>query len=548
MGKYTCFHCPEPDWSEKSLEQPCPKCGRPYGFPLSDAPAAIAAYSGIQPLSRGFYAAAYVVQRGVLRRKRVLKVIPKRVAERFNKDFEAECVKHLSVAEGTEHIVKIEDVLESDVSFGELTLPCHIAEMDYVDGLPLSRYIGNEAALTASIATQIAIDLLRLLDELQKKRVNHNDLHADNLIVATLVESARRANVVDSSVRLVAIDLGSVAEESRSDSAERRRGDLRWIATHLHALSRSLLRDPDRMSDLNNRVANALLVIGQSISADVAKQRMPSLSELGQQIETAYFRQPQHWRPWREPHLMRTFSASYNAQTMQPWHVPHLLVDPEEQWQNRIRAPGPQVVTGMRGCGKTMLLRSLQFHARAARLGSESDQEILQRLAGDRYVGLFVSAQRLLDTLGGAVSTPSAMFARLFVAYALEAVRAVEHLRDLDQDRVSALANKVLGEVVEAHVNGASDIAMASSEHDLEGRLSRLALDVALESDKYSLGTHPSTAFPALAKAVQACASIWSGTHVLFLLDDVSTRYLTQQELQNCCRHFCSKTRCPHSS
>ena len=64
--------------------------------------------------------------------------------------------------------------------------------------------------------------------------------------------------------------------------------------------------------------------------------------------------------------MLRRFEESYNAQTMDAWYVPQLLVDPENTWVDRVSSPGPLVMTGMRGCGKTMLLHSVQFHARAA--------------------------------------------------------------------------------------------------------------------------------------------------------------------------------------
>ena len=312
-----------------------------------------------------------------------------------------------------------------------------------------------------------AIELAyRAWPDLSQVRIAAQDLHPENIIVESLRPDARRAGAIDDSIRAIAIDLGSISDASRSDRETLRRGDLHWIAAHLNGLVGKLLSDPDKIPDLDNRLASALQLIKQSITPSAEYQRTPGSADFIAQIEEAYYRVTQHWRPWREPLSLKAFSASYNAQTMQAWHVPQLLVDPDGQWLNGISSPGPQVITGMRGCGKTMLLRALQFHARAAQRGTESNSHIMERLEGDNYVGLFVSAQRLLDRLGDKAGTRQDSFARLFVAFGLEAVRAVHHLGDIDEASISKLAYKDLAEAISGHLTISDDIIL----HNLDIR------------------------------------------------------------------------------
>ena len=533
MSKFCCFCCPTADYSEKSLDDPCPTCGRKYGFPLFDHPAAVQNYMAVAPLRRGFYAATYVAERGALKTKSVLKISPRNFFEFFpNKNFENECQIHARVAEGTEHIVGIRDMFDADVTFGNTLIPCHVAELEYVNGKLLGDYLQPETQLSATAVAQIAVDLFKIRDELQKKSVNHNDLHAENIIIESLGPDARRAGAIDDSTRAVAIDLGSISDASKSDSERSRLGDLHWIAAHLDSLVGKLLLDPDKISDLDNRLASALQLIVQSISPNVENQRTPVSAEFITQIEEAYYRVTQHGRPWMEPLILKAFNASYNAQTMQAWHVPQLLVDPDGQWLNGISSPGPQVITGMRGCGKTMLLRALQFHARGAKRETESNSQILERLEGDNFVGLFVSAKRLLDRLGDKTEKKQDPFARLFVAYGLEAVRAVHHLRDIDEASVSKLAYKDLAEAIAGYLKISDDLASATSAYDLESRFNHLLISLSRgERDNY-LTVHPNTAFPFLAEAIRRCSPIWQTAQVLFLLDDVSTRYLNQPRIK----------------
>jgi serine/threonine protein kinase len=329
VSKFCCFCCPTADYSIKLLTDRCPSCNQMYGFPLFDPPSVVANYTIVKSLGRGFYASTYVAERGPLKTKVVLKISPKAFFHFFpGKDFEKECQTHATVAEGTEHIVGIRDMLDADVAFGTTVVPCHIAELEYVNGELLAEYLKPTTNLSATTAAQIAVDFFKLRDELQKKAVNHNDLHAENIIVAALGPDARRAGAIDDSIRAVAIDLGSISDGSKSDSAKQRLGDLHWIAEHLHGLIGKLLRDPDKISDLDNRLASALQLITQSISPSAENQRTPASADLIGQLEEAYYRVTQHWRPWREPLSLRAFNASYNAQTMQAWHVPQLLVTP----------------------------------------------------------------------------------------------------------------------------------------------------------------------------------------------------------------------------
>ncbi len=39
MEKYCCFICPKSDYEEKNLEDLCPNCSLPYGFPLNGSSA-----------------------------------------------------------------------------------------------------------------------------------------------------------------------------------------------------------------------------------------------------------------------------------------------------------------------------------------------------------------------------------------------------------------------------------------------------------------------------------------------------------------------------
>jgi hypothetical protein len=534
VGKFCCFTCPEYGEEEKRLDDLCPTCAREYGFPLSDAPTDIGDFDVERSLGRGFYAATFVAKRrkGLNRSARVLKVSPVALYQKFGKDFARETELHAEVAAGADHVVAVEDMFDADVTFGDLKLPCHVAVLHYVAGDTLAKYLSGTRPLSAAKAAQIACDLFRMREEFERRQVHHNDLHAANIIVEDLPPTRRRADAIEPAVRAVAIDLGSAAGDRRSGDGYT--GDLHWIGRHVHAMADRLLAPGDSAGDLEKRIGLKLHGIAQGLAAATENQRTPSADDMIAGVREQYHRTAEPWRPWRNQPVLHTFADSYNAQTLNPWYVPQLLVDPDNTWLRSVSAPGPLVMTGMRGCGKTMLLHSLQFHARAAVMPREEDEDALKRVAEDGYVGLFVSAQRLIpvDPKADRPSTEE-LFARLLVAYAAQGARAMAHLHDLDPASLSFSAGEAIIRAIVESLTPRLQLETPTTIEQLERYLSDLLIRVSRSDSGLRLAANPNTAFPLLADALRSAAAIWRDAQILFLLDDVSTRYLDPDRIED---------------
>ncbi|MCM2453557.1 ORC-CDC6 family AAA ATPase [Agrobacterium vitis] len=533
LGRFCCFNCPKLDLELKTLTDRCPDCGYVYGFPLFNAPGSIGKFEVQRSLGRGFYGAAFVAKRqGAVRAQRVLKVSPQAMYSHFRKSFEDEVGRHAEVAEGSEFIVGVEDMFDADVTFGDITIPCHVAELQYLDGEPLQNYLNGSEPLSAAEAAQIACDLFRMREEFEVRLKTHNDLHAAHIVVQRLTKASwRRGDAIEPAIRAVAIDLGSVAEERRSGNGYV--GDLHWIADHITKMAFQLLQGGDNAADLEKRIGLKLMSIAQSLTGTIENQRPPSAEDMVRLIREEYHQVAQPWRPWRNNLVLRRFEESFTAQTREAWYVPELLVDPDGNWIKRVSAPGPLIMTGMRGCGKTMLLQSVQFHARATLRGQETDAQAIRRITSDGYVGLFVSAQRLIP-VGSSAREPSAAMlnARLLVAYAAAAARAIAHLSDLDGASIEADAPSIIAKAVADVISPAIPVAEPATIEQLERYLIDLLVRMSRSDSVFELATTPATAFPHLAEAVRKSSPIWHSSQVLFLLDDVSTRYLDSNKIE----------------
>jgi hypothetical protein len=178
----------------------------------------------------------------------------------------------------------------------------------------------------------------------------------------------------------------------------------------------------------------------------------------------------------------------------------------------------------MRGCGKTMLLRALHSHARAShKSGGHAGY------TGDEFVGIYASCQKLLDPQDhsgnktpGEVALP---FERLFVAYLRDAVQVLRHLRSLDPTALVGRIDQALGDALRLLAMPDGEIVV-TDEPSFERALTDLQFKLADGTPGYRLKLAPAEAFGQLATVLRGASGTLATKYVLFLLDDVSTRYL----------------------
>ncbi len=526
MPSLCCFWCPARDRRERARDERCPSCGRYYDFPLRDAPSRVGNYEVREPVSRGFYSAVYRAFQRALGRTVVLKVVPVAVYEFFGKDWQRECQEHAAIAEGTPFVANITDQFDADVDFGDSTLRCHVAVLDNIVGPTLDKMLASpdEHGLTPRMAAQLAADLFEILHLFIQHRRHHNDLHAGNVVVQRLTPQTTRSTAIDANVRAVAIDLGSVGDESRSDPT--RLGDQHYIARHIAALSAAVRQNSKIRSDVDYRIAGALRGLAEHLTPAADAQRIMTVDDALRAIRSAVGAIDE---PWRQPLSLHRFGDAYNAQALESWHVPELWFDPDNRWLKKTTTRGPQVITGMRGCGKTMLLRALHFHARAASASrSAGASGALAALAEDDFLGIYASCQKLLnpqDYAPGAANVVALPFERLFVAYLRDAVQVLRHLRSIEPSALLGGIDVLLRGALSA-LEFAPHAVAGSSEQDFEQSLTNLHFGLADGKAECRLKMAPAEAFGHLAAVIRAAAPALQGKYVLFLLDDVSTRYL----------------------
>ena len=534
MANYCCFFCPKHERAEKNIEDICPDCGRSYGFVLTYLPVEVNEYRIQKKLGRGFYGATYIAEYGAFSKKCVIKISPVEFYKFFDKQsFDFETQTHHRLAQNANHIVDIINAFDANIEFSDsenTKLKCHVAVLDYVDGELLKEYLDGRISTTARSVFQIAIDLLRIQAELEINNLNHNDLHAENLIVEQLKPEASRSDAIDDTIKVWAIDLGSISDESKS--AEDRLGDLSYIASHIETLLDRLLIHPDSLIDRDYRVLLALQTFVNGLRSSGQNTRLPKTEELIDKIRETYYDASRHWHPWRNSIRFKGYGDHYNAQTLESWYVPNLLVDPDNRWISEVSKPGPQVITGMRGCGKTMLLRALDIHARAMQREADTTENVVDRIRNDQFVGLYGSAQRLLDLREQSLQKLEHTLTRLFVHYSLQAVCGLIHIQDIAPDSITPGAHTLLGGAVSDFLKGGDELRHTVSIEDLKRSLEEIMVNVLSNNNRYTVSQAPAEVFSHLARNLRECTVVLNSATVFFLLDDVSTRYMALDKIE----------------
>ena len=533
-GSYCCFFCPKKDYSEKNLNDTCSQCGHSYNYPLVNAPKKIGEYQIVKSLGRGFYATTYIAKSGGrFGRQVVLKVSPVSFFDFFGKNFEEECMLHHNLSETSDFIVKIEHFFSEEIDFSGTKIPCEIQVLEYIDGIPLNEFLAKGNVKIIEIA-QIAIDLHYILENLKEKGFFHNDLLPRNIIIQSLsLKDAKRRNAIAPNIRAVAIDLGSLKDESRSDSAKGRLNDTCQVASVIKQLLDNAASNPDNYSFHENRLI-ALLETQSSILLTPSgyQSRLESMSTFPQRLIDCYYQQKYDWK---QTLVLRQFTEYYNAQLLESWFIPELLVNPGEtddaqNWISRIAEPGPTIITGMRGCGKTMFLRALEFHARAKN-ASVKNKTITNQINEDGYIGLYVSCTRLLDDHEDR-SEPC--FERLFLEYCRRALMAIKNLEDIDDSLVKPESYKEIANLLSSVLTTNLDWRKISSEEELESEMLRSVRLSRADNHSVKLNVpHVHFAFEQLASTLRNCSTAWSTSKVFFLLDDASTRYLKESVIES---------------
>ena len=537
MSEYACFLHPKEKSTNK--EDKCPICGKPFLFPLIDHPKKILGFEIQSSINRGFYGATYIGKNPITGIPFTIKAIPKKIYSKedgYNKDFQTDIDNHKKAMKAGMNVPELITASFGEIlDFGGVSIDCYILVMNYIEGLTLKEYKTSES-LTSSAIAQIAYDLFEFLGKAENYELHHNDLKDENIIIQISDARSGRLDALDPRIKTWVIDVGSFHEKDMSD--ERHCRDIKRIVKHIGNMvdlywnKNPTDKDYRVISRLNSLVKNCL---GEEHVREITPE------DYCRQIYNIV-REGEH--PWRYPLRLITVGQHYNAQTMPTYYAPYLFYDPGDKWTNYLIKPGPILLTGMRGCGKTVLLKSLHFTARAQPKNGKSKEkkeEISKRLNAESHVAFFVSSSTLLadpaDSKSKELHLPNQ---KLILAYSLDIIRCVrycelENIGEINYQRLEEMCS-VLTKLIPWFELPKDYFYLAGIERNIESAIFQ-ARHIKRETISGELNVLD--AYDKIASNVRGLVDIWNNKHVIYLLDDLSTRYLTQKNVDELTSQLC---------
>jgi tRNA A-37 threonylcarbamoyl transferase component Bud32 len=517
---YACFFCP--GTKQKDLNGSCPSCGRPINIGPYAEGQSIAGYKLDQYVARGFYGATYQATNriGI---PVALKIVPTRLYQVHGKSFQEE-IQNYSRLGSHENIAELRDAGEGSVELDGDQLPVFFLVMEWVEGVTLTEFI-RTTPLNASMVYGAVNDVAAGLSRFEAANLWHNDLNSDNIKVKRLTPEEIQVRRSESPYILKILDTGSAV--FRQAFRRKALDDLLFLGQHTNALVVVARRNEATMPLEDRFFLDQLGTLASSLLDEDPSRRISLASKFGEQVTELY--------------LQRRYllSEDENIRLHDPFEYLNANDFPNESYVNRLFSsrfpwisdtilPAAQsmLITGPRGSGKTIILRSMRLKTRFSPVrDGERAADIAKRLERDRFVAFFVSARLEIGNHSLLTKIPRWMESDELVLYYFHLLYAYEvcdtliygqlkNILKIDRDAEFRFCKFLEGALGEAVVSVSSALA-AIKTHQAAVLASQLKID----DGSRLLGA---TFLTDLCSHVRAMSLAFASKRFVFLLDDFS--------------------------
>lgn len=384
---YPCFFCAES--KTKDLGASCPRCGQPIDAGPLFQDQMVGGYRLVKHVRRGFYGATFSAENRI-RKQFAVKIIPRLLYKQQGKSFEEEIPKYRGLGSHP-NIAELMDADEAELTTQSGRLPIYYIVSEWVQGQSLHEFI-KRTDLTVAEMYGAVLDIASGVARFEAKNLWHNDLNSDNILIRRLSQEERETRRSESCYICKIVDIGSAVVRQ----AERRAipDDVTFLGLHIREMRNALLRNTAKLTKEDQYFLEELAkVIAHILDEDPARS-VDRVQTALNEIKTLY--EHRHIPKEEEEVELSDPFAYLNANDFPTEKYTTRLFSDLFPWLTSIVSPETQnmLITGPRGSGKTIILRSMRLKTRfLTRRENETTAAAAERLRSDRLAGFFVSAR-----------------------------------------------------------------------------------------------------------------------------------------------------------
>jgi serine/threonine protein kinase len=382
--EYGCFFCGKGKGTD--LTGTCPECSEPLDV-ANDLMKLV--YEGLKPteaLGRGFYGQVLKATNRI-GKQFALKVVPATLYEQRAKDFYDE-VERYQVVGKHPNIAELYSAGEQEADLRGKPVYLYFLVMEYIEGPITFNELMKTASVDIDMFVGIAVQLGAALSKLGDCNLRHDDLHGRNIVLTqrdlTDYDHHAATNLV---VKL--LDLGSaVFGHARPRKPT---SDIEWYARHLSSMLDHFATPEGPMSPVQlHFLRGAERTFVDAFDPDPS--RRPEPGEVVKRIQELRDRSFSTVR-WTPPELPSAFSYLNALSFPDASYVATLFSDRFPWLREILSAEQPLLLTGPRGCGKTMALRHAHLQTLLSPRVNDGPDARKERLTETPHLGFFLSCR-----------------------------------------------------------------------------------------------------------------------------------------------------------